>query len=653
MSATAAQLKRPAWPSLPPDTVGFALRSVAAILIALYVAFWLELDSASSAAVTAGILAQPSHGMVLSKAANRFAGTLIGGVVSVALVAVFSQDRTMLLASYAVWIGLCTAVATVLRDFRAYGAVLSGYTVGIIALLDITAPEEVFTSTLARVAVITVGIVSTGLINGLFAPGGAWASLVKQMHGLVEQVQGLAADALDGVGTAADPEACIAQGSTLIELRTPIDYAADELEDGARRANGARSAVAALLTIISCSRAVLGDQAALRSQRGQEAVAATRKGLRGDTSAAQRVVALALQGPLSPGEAILLDRLHELLIQLDLARDGLRVLEHGGVAKRIVRLRRHMDFVAAGLNAVRAILAVGLAALFVVLAGWPGASFTLVQLSALCALISLQPNPTRGSITILLSFFPVILAAAVCQFLILPGVSGYPVLAMAMGVPLLAAAVAVKFQPTNAYGANFLTFFPVMLAPSNPEVYDPATFANNALELILSGVMSLVGFWLILPVSPRRRLFRVAVSIGQGLRRALRGATVDQPLRVAIRYDQLRQARSWLGKSTLSRRKLLARLFTLSELEGAVTRARRALGEIAGAGGLADAAEQARRALASPGRPAGLQQAAQSLLEAEPRRMTAVRAASALAQAAALIDSERSILRKSGILDPA
>ena len=67
------------------------------------------------------------------------------------MVAQFGQDRTMLLASYAVWIGLCAGVATLLRDFRAYGAVLSGYTAGIIALSDIAMPQDLFTYSLARV----------------------------------------------------------------------------------------------------------------------------------------------------------------------------------------------------------------------------------------------------------------------------------------------------------------------------------------------------------------------------------------------------------------------------------------------------------------------------------------------------------------------
>ncbi len=653
MSASVARLKLPALPSLPPDTIGFALRSTAAILIALYVAFWLQLEDASSTAVTVGILAQPSRGMILSKAANRFGGTLIGAAVAIAMVAGFGQDRTMLLASYAVWIGICAGVASLLRDFRAYGAVLSGYTAGIIVLGSIATPQDVFTAALARVAEVAVGVVTIAVVNDLFAPRGAWEDLVEQMGSLFEQVRQLASDAIDGSEAARDAEASAKLGGTLVGLRTPIDYAADELQDGDRRAAGARSAVAALLTIISASRAILGDKEALQSPRGQEAAAVARDGLQqGDASAAARLLAaLAQQGPLSPAEAILLDRLQELVIQLDLARDGRRVLEHGGIAARTVRLPRHIDMFAAVLNALRTIIAVGAAELFVVLAGWPGATFILIQMSALCGLIGLQLNPTQASIGMTLGFLAPIVVAAICEFLILPGVSGFPALAVVMGIPLFIAAVAVKFKRTNIYGVNFLVFFAVSLTPSNPQTYDPVAFANNALQFLLSGVMAIIAFWLILPVSPHRRLFRVADAVGRDLRRALRGAVADQPLRVVLRYDRLQQARTWLGKPTLSRRKLLARMLTLSELEGALARARRALDEIAERADLAAAAGQARRALALPGRSEGLVEAAQALLAPVPRRPAALRAASGLAQAAALIAAQRPILRKAGILE--
>ncbi|MDU0220495.1 FUSC family protein, partial [Escherichia coli] len=68
-----------------PAAWAFALRIWLAMMLALYAAFWLQLDSASSAAVCVAILAQPKRGQALSKAGYRFLGTVIGGIVGILL----------------------------------------------------------------------------------------------------------------------------------------------------------------------------------------------------------------------------------------------------------------------------------------------------------------------------------------------------------------------------------------------------------------------------------------------------------------------------------------------------------------------------------------------------------------------------------------
>ena len=48
--------------------VGYGIRLWAAVCLALYVAFWLELDNAYWAGLTAAIVSQPSLGASLRKA---------------------------------------------------------------------------------------------------------------------------------------------------------------------------------------------------------------------------------------------------------------------------------------------------------------------------------------------------------------------------------------------------------------------------------------------------------------------------------------------------------------------------------------------------------------------------------------------------------
>jgi hypothetical protein len=154
---------RPRLPSLPAGW-GQVFRTLLAFTLALYIAYALELESASSAGMTVLIVASGSRGAVLSKSLYRALGTVVGAVVSVVLVAWFAQAPWLFILSFALWLGLCTFLASLLRYFRSYGAVLSGYTIALIALAAVQDPGNVFHLATARIAVVTLGVSITALV---------------------------------------------------------------------------------------------------------------------------------------------------------------------------------------------------------------------------------------------------------------------------------------------------------------------------------------------------------------------------------------------------------------------------------------------------------------------------------------------------------
>src|SRR5947208_16194749 len=79
----------------------FGLRLWASVSLALYVAFWLQLDNPYWAGTSAAIVCQPQLGASLRKGWFRMVGTLIGAVISVVLVASFPHDRILFLAGLA------------------------------------------------------------------------------------------------------------------------------------------------------------------------------------------------------------------------------------------------------------------------------------------------------------------------------------------------------------------------------------------------------------------------------------------------------------------------------------------------------------------------------------------------------------------------
>jgi uncharacterized membrane protein YccC len=77
----------------------FAIRLWASVCLALFTAFWLELDSPYWAGGTAAIVCQPQLGASLRKDWFRMIGTIVDAVVIVALTACFPQDRVGYLGS--------------------------------------------------------------------------------------------------------------------------------------------------------------------------------------------------------------------------------------------------------------------------------------------------------------------------------------------------------------------------------------------------------------------------------------------------------------------------------------------------------------------------------------------------------------------------
>src|SRR5437899_5974184 len=155
----------------------FGLRLWASVCLALYVAFWLELDNAYWAGTSAAIVCQPHLGASLRKGWFRMIGTVIGAVAIVVLTACFPQDRGPFLVGLALWGAGCALVATLLRNFAAYAAALAGYTVAIIEsdqLGTTGGPNgQAFLLAVFRASEICIGIVCAGVVLAGTDLGGA------------------------------------------------------------------------------------------------------------------------------------------------------------------------------------------------------------------------------------------------------------------------------------------------------------------------------------------------------------------------------------------------------------------------------------------------------------------------------------------------
>src|SRR6201991_1575095 len=172
----------------------YALRLWASMCLALYVAFWLELDNPFWAGTSAAIVCQLQLGASLRKGWFRMIGTVIGATMAVVLTACFPQDRIAYLVVLAFWCGICAFGATVFRNFASYAAALAGYTAAIIAADNLGATggasSDVFLLAVTRASEICIGIACAGVVLACTDLGGARRRLAESFANLAAGITG-------------------------------------------------------------------------------------------------------------------------------------------------------------------------------------------------------------------------------------------------------------------------------------------------------------------------------------------------------------------------------------------------------------------------------------------------------------------------------
>ncbi|MEJ0051049.1 MAG: FUSC family protein [Methylovirgula sp.] len=571
-----ASLRDENWLELPtfyPDALGFAARTSIAILLAYFVSFWAQIETPASAGICAALIAQPTQGMALSKAFYRVVGTIIGGVVALFLASQFPQSGLPLLIAFCLWLGLCSFVASLLRDFGAYGAVLCGYTVGIILLTDIDTPQNVFDTAINRVAANLIGIAAVALVNLVFTRNVTYKRLASSLEARLVEVRLLARRILDR-SEAPDPLTYTKLEYSIVSLHSEVIYAAAELADGKTRSAGARNAIAGLVRMLVASRAIDRGLRAIAIDADVDTILGqARRALDSTTGN------LASYQAATPLEAFILERARDLICAHRLAADGLDVLVNGANQKITApQFTFYRDYWAAALSAVRTMIAAGLCARFCVVSGWSGSSFMLIQLSAFAALLGMQINPTRSAIYASLAVLPAACIAGVVAFLALPIASSFELFALATMPAIFAICLVARHPHTALIGINMLLYFTLLLNPSNQQTYDFLTFTNNALMIGGSAVFLFFSFVVILPVAPKRRFNRVADDIALELRKTFRiGRLRDQAITEVLQCDRLGTALTWLAQADSIEPGDLERLIDFADLEIALERLSRGL----------------------------------------------------------------------------
>jgi uncharacterized membrane protein YccC len=394
-----------------------------------------------------------------------------------------------------------------LDGYRAYAAVLSGYTVAIIATQQIDTPQHVFESGVARGAAIAVGILSMAVINTLIYTPDRHPRLMVQLAAIRRRVREYASAAFRGEQDNSTPFLTLLR--EIVALRPEIASVALETSSGSLRSVTARSVAVGLIAELQAARILNSDTADVDNTACDQPRDALE---RADASglAAQRLSELvAGQKRLETEASAWAAR--QFLRRDEEVRQDLLALRSARWPLRAWRAPLYRSYRTAVESGVRAALWLAIASIFYVWAGWPAASVSLSFVALIIGLGATTPN-ARGFTAITLVGTPIAaVLTGILEFIILNGADAFPLLAIAMAPFTIGAAILMKSQNLlwSSLGRVNLLFIPVILAPSNPQTYNPQSFLFTSLFLVAAASLLLVAQTLIPPVSDDQRRMRL------------------------------------------------------------------------------------------------------------------------------------------------
>lgn len=510
----------------------FIFKTLIAGLTALGLAMYFELPQPRVSVVTVFIVMQVQNGPVLAKAFYRLAGTVIGAAVTVLLTALVPQDSTILLITFACWIGICCAGAQWHRNFRGYGFVLAGYTTAVVGLPVLSQPSDVFLSSVWRVIEISLGLAIATTVTATIFPRSARASMLEALYQRFGALSSMVSKTLSGQGTAVDREqiylrfAAEAVGlEGLRALTTFEDPHARQRDRRLKRLNKEFMGVCTRFNALqqylnhlglehTACRVLHPALSALRNLfeatadkplTDQDAVVLANgfKSLRlrsvkaVDTAQSAQVISRSERLELFTTAQMLESLLDELISylqthsRLSIGERDKEEWEHSFHAHT-----NWLGALAAGIRGGSVVLLLGLFWLHV---DWPsGAMATLIGASTV-ALASTTPNPRVLALQMAIGTMAGASLGAIEYFFIYPFIDGFPLLCVALAPVVGLGAFLVSRVRWFGYGVGVLVFFAVISIPDNPTRYDPSGFINDYLGIILGMLISAVAGAVMLP----------------------------------------------------------------------------------------------------------------------------------------------------------
>src|ERR1700743_2187031 len=163
----------------------FSVNCYIAVVLALFIAFSLDLKNPGWTMTTVYITSQPLSGALRAKAFYRIVGTFVGAAAMIAIVPNLVNAPELTTLAIILWVALCVFVSLLDRTPRSYMFVLSGYTAALIGFPSVLAPDTVFDTAVSRVEEITLGVICAAIVHSLIFPQSAFSAFEQKLRSAI------------------------------------------------------------------------------------------------------------------------------------------------------------------------------------------------------------------------------------------------------------------------------------------------------------------------------------------------------------------------------------------------------------------------------------------------------------------------------------
>ncbi len=552
-----------------------------AVWLALYLSMRLDLYQPAWAILAVMIVTlqpvmftggTPPIGIIIGRSVARLFGTLIGAIAGLVLIALFGQQPMLYLLFAGGWLAFCMYWVMLEQDeYLGYVMMLSGYTATLVSLTAIgTGVDNIWSVAQGRFSETALGIGCGLLAHVVIAPRFGSRALPDALSGFLSRA---AAETLTTLAERRDQASRDAplkalfqryqdfeklRGLARLETRR-LSHFIPALDRFASDGLALITAVRELETALDYLRECDGPR---ECDRGEHWLAELRQ------QALPLLRAIESEPDGRPTERLLLadfdwedkavdprTRARAELVRQRLG-EVLGLLQHGrrlrnalddptsSKVETLPRERRsrttHNEHFVARFNAFRVFIAFELLGQIWIHGGWHSGYLAMMLLGVFTMLFAKAPNPAAVVYQFLWGSIAAVILGGILLFLVLPTINGFPLLAIAIGIPVAIGTLMTPHPRWSLIGLAGAITMMTLLNLHSTYTFSPSSYINGGLASIIGTIAAMITYSLFRQRSPGERIETLMAAYWRGLSRLLREKSLPNRARLESRlYDRL------------------------------------------------------------------------------------------------------------------